>query len=90
MTDKELDDIEECGKCHFKAEEIAILLEMDVGFIRKELEDENSPVFKRFNKGRYMVERNVRQSIISMAEQGSTQAQTLFLKLRDELKSSEA
>lgn len=82
--------IEQCGNCQLSLDEIAMILEKDPNEIKQEFENRSSSLFRRYNKGRFLAELKVRQSIYSMATQGSVQAQVLWLKMRDDLKIGEA
>lgn len=90
LTKKQLEEIEAGGKCQFTVENVAVIIEVDPKAFEKLMHDKNSAAYKRYTKGRLQAEFEVRQSIIELANRGSSQAQELFLKLRDELKIEEA
>lgn len=90
MTEEELQLIEECGRCYMNTEEVAVILLKPIPEITQMMKDKNSACWQRYNKGKMMSELKVRGSIINMAQQGSSQAQDLWMKLRNELDVSNA
>jgi hypothetical protein len=90
MSEEELMLIEKCGRCLMTAEQVAVIMQKPLKEINQMLNTTGHIAQQRYNKGRYIAELEVRESIISMATQGSSQAQELWLKLRNELEISKA
>lgn len=90
FTKEELLLIEECGACQLVPADMAIVLEINADLLSRELGNPESALYKRFNKGRLVAEMQVRKSIFSMASQGATQAQSLYIQLMEELKIAQA
>lgn len=84
MTEEELILIEECGRCYMNTEQVAVILMKPVAEIETAMKDKSCTLWQRYNKGRMMSELKVRSSIINMAQQGSSQAQEIWIKLRNE------
>lgn len=89
LTANQLDILERLGRCQFRIENCATILECDLSALRKSLRDKNTDAYKRYYKGRLQAEFEVREQIIDLATRNSSQAQDLFLKLRDQLKIDE-
>jgi hypothetical protein len=90
LTEKQLSEIEECGRCQFTIEQTAEIIEVDVAELKKEMKNNDSAAYKKRHRGRLQAEFEVRKSIIDLAVRSSSQAQELFLKLRNELNVHEA
>lgn len=90
MTEETLSMLEELGKCQMPLEKVALILEMSNDDIQQLMNNKTTDAYKRYTKGKLLSEFEVRKSIYNLAIQNSSQAQELWLKLRDELKLIEA
>ena len=73
----------------FLPEEIAIILEVDVADFDDALQDETSPAYRAYQKGKLSTKMALRKTIITQAKQGSSPAQTMALRILDDLESHE-
>lgn len=88
FTDEQLAEIELMGSCFFTYKDIAVLLEVDPKELKEILEDQNSEVYKSYEKGRLKSELEVRKSVVDLAKRGSSQAQEMVLKYITDIKIS--
>lgn len=86
LSEKQLTEIEEWARALYSPREIAIILHLDPDALREEIEDERSEAYQRFHRGRLISEGVIRKSIFDLAENGSSTAQGLALKLIEEAK----
>ena len=78
-------EIQEMASLFFAPETIAQVIGMEKDRFVELLSDASHPAAQAFNKGSIMSEVELRRSVIKLAKQGSSPAQTLSMKLRDEL-----
>ena len=86
ITIEVLNGIEQMAKCFFVPEEIALALEMDINFMKEQMEDYSSTVYRAYHKGWIQSEFEQRQCIFSLALSGSSPAQTMVNGIRDRAK----
>lgn len=84
-TIEQLNEVREYAGLLFAPKKIARILGVDEAAFLSDLNDESSEVSKAYDKGRLLTEAELRTSILRLAKQGSSPAQTLAIKLRDEL-----
>jgi hypothetical protein len=85
FTDTELKEIEEFASLLFSPEVIAQVMGVELNDFVESIADISSPAAKAFSRGALMTEVELRRSILRLAKQGSSPAQTLSIKMRDEL-----
>lgn len=90
MTEENLNMLEELGKCQMPLEKVALIVQVPAEELSRLMSDTNSDAYKRYMRGKLLAEFEVRKTIYNLAIQNSSQAQELWLKLRDELKLIEA
>lgn len=86
FTEEDLQEIEEMAALLFSPEDIAQVIGIPQNEIVECLINPEHPVSMAFSKGSLQTEVELRRSILKLAKQGSSPAQTLSIKLRDELK----
>ena len=84
-SDEQMKAIEEYAELLFSAGDIAIMIEVNQDEFIKEIHSNTSECYKEFNKGKLHAEIIIRKSIIELAEAGSSPAQNLLLKMKEEL-----
>lgn len=90
MNTDQLNMLEELGKCQMPIDKVALIMEMSHEDLLMLMSNKTTDAYKRYTKGKLLAEFEVRKSIYNLAVQNSSQAQELWLKLRDELKLIEA
>lgn len=86
LSQEELQEIETMAGLMMPPEDIARCMGIGVADFVNELFVETSPISVAFYRGSMATEIKLRKSIIRLANQGSSPAQTLAIKLRDEFK----
>lgn len=81
-----LKDLEEFASLMFSLEEISLIIETDLNELRELVHDPRSDAYKTFRKGRLQREAEVRNSIFTLAKNGSSPAQLSALKLIENAK----
>jgi hypothetical protein len=81
----QLKEVQEYAALLFSPQKIARIMGFDEKAFAADLADESTEVSKSYDKGRLITEAELRTSILRLAKQGSSPAQTLAIKLRDEL-----
>lgn len=81
-----LNGIEEMAGCFFEPKKIALALEIEPELMAKEMNLEDSVIYRAFHKGWLNSEFRHRQSIISLAKSGSSPAQTMVTTMLDKAK----
>lgn len=85
LSDELLLEIQEMASLFFSPETIAQVIGIEKDRFVEMLSQASHPVAQAFHKGAIMSEVELRRSVIKLAKQGSSPAQTLSMKLRDEL-----
>lgn len=88
MTDKQIAELKDCGRLQYTIKETAILIGMPVKDLQAEMKKKKE-AYLAYHAGRLSADKDVRESMISLAQSGSSEAQKMFLKLRDEIKLEE-
>lgn len=81
LNTEQLDMLEKLGANFFSFKESAIVLEVSEQELRKELANPTTEAFKKYYKGKYTSELELRESIIKMAKRGSNPAQKMLLEV---------
>lgn len=85
LSDDILLEIQEMASLFFSPETIAQVIGVEKDRFVDMLSDPSHRAAQAFHKGSIMSEVELRRSVIKLAKQGSSPAQTLSIKLRDEL-----
>jgi len=72
----ELDTITECGRCFFSIKETAIVIEVPFYDLKTEFENINSGAYKAYYKGFLESKMKLHKSLLDLAENGSSPAQS--------------
>lgn len=88
ITDDLLSEITGFAESFTSPADIALITGIDSEYLFGQLKIPDSKIRIAFNKGKLLSEAKLRKSIISIACQGSSPAQTLAIKLRDEMNMS--
>ena len=72
LTDKDLHEIEECGRVAFTYREVAYHLGVPQAEVRQQFVEEKGEVWEHWVLGRMQVELEIRQVVLSSAKNGST------------------
>ena len=89
MTETMLGDLETYASLMFAKSEIAVIMEVDPRDLSELIDDPNSPAGKAFQRGRLKREADLRKGIFDLAQNGSSPAQTLALKLVENAKADD-
>jgi hypothetical protein len=84
LNDKDLQDIERVAAAAYSPKEVAFILGFSVKAFTAAVKDEESEASVAYFKGLYSSELKVRESIMQMARNASSPAQTMANKLFDE------
>ena len=72
LSEKELKDIEECGRVAFSYREVAYHLQVPMAEVREQFVRQKGPIWEHWVLGRMQVELEIRQVVLTSAKQGST------------------
>jgi len=89
LTKDQLDEVENLSSYFFSCDEIAIVLGLEPADLEDELLDDASDVYRAYQRGKLKSKLELRKSILTLAKQGSGPAQTLAMRLLDDLESRE-
>lgn len=84
LSEKQLLELEQMAGLMLPMEDIALCMAVPVADLVNAIATENSPAAQAFYKGSLTTEIKLRNSIIRLANQGSSPAQAHAMKLRDE------
>jgi hypothetical protein len=90
MSEEQLQQLEDLGAAFTSIEDAAIILQVDPGELGMQIFDKHTPQHQAYHRGRLLSEFETRQSIVSMAKQGSSPAQVMAMKLIKDLKMDDA
>ncbi|RYC69795.1 MULTISPECIES: hypothetical protein [Spirosoma] len=85
LTADQLTELESMAGFFFVPDEIAIVLGVDAVALEDALDDETSPAYRAYQRGKLKSKLELRKSILTLAKQGSGPAQTLAIRLLDDL-----
>lgn len=89
ITPSVLEEIEKLAGLFLSPKAIAIIIQMDYDDFVDALDDESTEIHKRYYKGSYEAEATLRQSIIKLANQGSSPAQEMVRKYVEKQRNAE-
>ncbi|NCA75632.1 MAG: hypothetical protein EOM90_04800 [Alphaproteobacteria bacterium] len=89
MNESMLSDLETYASLMFSKSEIAVIMEVDPGKLSDLIGDPQSSAGKAFQRGRLKREAELRKGIFDLAQNGSSPAQTLALKLVENAKADD-
>jgi hypothetical protein len=89
LTSQQLQQVEELASYFFSPEEVAIVLDVNSDELAIELFDQHSAVYKAYQRGKLKSKLELRKSILTLSKQGSWPAQTLAMRILDDLEASE-
>lgn len=72
LTEKEIADIEQCGRVGFSCKELAAVLSVPTAEIEEQFRAESGPVYEPWLKGRMQVEIELRNAMLREALGGSS------------------
>jgi len=84
-----LSDLESYSALMFARNEIAVIMEVDPDALSDLLTDKQSPAYKAFQRGRLKREAELRKGIFDLAQNGSSPAQTMAIKLIENAKADD-
>lgn len=82
LTAEQLKEVESLAELFFSPGDIAIILEVDHDKFISEVHAGFGAAFKAFNRGFLLGESKIRKSVMELAENGSSPAQTLMLQIK--------
>lgn len=88
-NDESLKKITEYSGLFFTAEQIAILLDLDIEELKKQLRNKDSKTYKAYMLGKLTTMADIRKNQVSLAKNGSPGAETVIDKLRKDQDLSE-
>ena len=89
ITQNVLEEIEHLAGLFMTPKAISIIIEMDYDDFMDAINDESTIIHKHYYKGAYLGEATLRQSIIKLANQGSSPAQEMARKYVEKQRNSE-
>jgi hypothetical protein len=84
-----LSDLESYSSLMFNRNEIAVIMEVDPAELSELLRETQSPAFRAFQRGRLKREAELRKGIFDLAQNGSSPAQTMAIKLIENAKAED-
>lgn len=87
LTSDQLTELESLASYFFTPDECAIVLSISTDELEMALEDDTDPGYKAYQRGKLKSKLELRKSILTLAKQGSSPAQTMALRLLDESES---
>ncbi len=84
-----LSDLESYSSLMFSRNEIAVIMELDPVELSELLRDTQSLAFRAFQRGRLKREAELRKGIFDLAQNGSSPAQTMAIKLIENAKADD-
>lgn len=84
LTPEQLEMLERLGAHYFTFKEAAIVLEVPLSELKHQLSDPKKEAFKKYYKGKFTSDLELREAIMKMAKRGSNPAQNMMTKLSDE------
>jgi len=82
-------EVETYASLMFSKDEIAVILEIDPAELAVLVQDQDTPAFRAFQRGRLKREAEVRKGIFDLAQNGSSPAQTFAMKLIENAKAND-
>lgn len=89
LTKEDLTEVENLAAIFFHPDEVAIVLGLNRADLEDELLDEEGEVYQAYQRGKLKSKAELRKSILTLAKQGSGPAQTLALRVLDDLEARE-
>lgn len=86
LTEKDLEDIEQCGRVAFTYKEVAYHLQIPISEVKEQFVKQTGLVFEHWMRGWLQVELEIRQVVVEGAKNGST---PMLEKLLDFFKRTE-
>lgn len=84
-----LSDLESYSSLMFTRHEIAVIMEVDPDALSELLQEKQSPASQAFRRGRLKREAELRKGIFDLAQNGSSPAQTMAIKLIENAKADD-
>lgn len=81
LTNDQLEMLERLGAHYFTFKEAAVVLEVPERDLKQQLTDHKSEAFRKYYKGRFTSDLELRESIMKMAKRGSNPAQKMLLDI---------
>ena len=85
LTDQQLDIIERCGAALCKTTEVSLLAGIPLELLKKALADPDNEIYQVYHRGLENTKLELKESVIAIARQGSSPAQTLAFGLLKDL-----
>ncbi|OQX93049.1 MAG: hypothetical protein B6I17_04560 [Tenericutes bacterium 4572_104] len=89
LSQDQLNNIEKYSSLFFSYKEIAILMKLDVEIFIDFVTDNNTEIYKSYQRGKLISEAELREQIVKLAKMGSPAAQQEAFKLIDTQKIKE-
>ena len=86
LTEIQKEIIRDAGNVTLPFDDLALLLDMSIEELNKEMKDKNSEIYLLYNKGNLMALFEIEQTFIRKARGGDRLAAEFVLKIRDERK----
>lgn len=86
LNDEQLQEVKKLAALFYVPAEIALMMDVDVSQFENFVKDCEGLLYKAYQSGRLQSEMELRNSIIRLAKQGSSPAQTAALKIYEESK----
>lgn len=86
LNDEQLKELQQFAELFYTVKEIAVIMQLNAADLIAEIKNESGPVYENFFAGRMRAEAMVRKSIIKLAQQGSSPAQAMAMKMYSDSK----
>lgn len=84
LSKDQLEMLERLGAHYFTFREAAIVIEVSENDLKKLIADSTSEAHKRYYKGKFTSDLELRESIMKMAKRGSNPAQKMMVEIREQ------
>lgn len=84
LNNEQLEMLERLGAHYFTFREAAIVIEISEKELKQMLGDSKSEAHKKYYKGKFTSDLELRESIMKMAKRGSNPAQKMMIDIREQ------
>ena len=84
LNDEQLKEVTQFAELLFTPAEVATVVGVSVPEFISDMEMEEEPSTLAYNKGRLLAKASIRKKLFTLANQGSSQAQSLIIKMEQD------
>jgi hypothetical protein len=89
LSEQQLEEVYKNAELFLSPEEIAVLLDLDVKWVIREVSSKKGPLYLNYMRGKTASKKAIRENVVKMARHGSPQAEELAEKYMAEQKIAE-